>query len=198
MLSSQNINLPNVNKKMKPRWFGPFPITLVTYNHNKYTLNLDSHVDLRHIHNTVHIGLLKPYHENNQQVCPERHYAEPGPVKDDRYEVEKAVSFTFSHPARDPLHQIRWKGYLPSDDQWIHADVIDDDIKFRFWQEEDLKTTFQRRRCHRGRPGPRKRTETLSEIQGERETVMQSIIRTSAVRFEEPLADQLFNLCMRN
>ena len=198
MLSSQNINLPNVNKKMKPRWLGPFPITQVNYNRNNYTLNLDSNFDLRHIHNNFHIGLLRPYRANNLQVIPERHYAEPGPVKDDRYEVEKAVNFKFSHAARDPLYQIRWKGYLLSDDQWIHADEIDDDIKFRFWQEEDLKPTCHGRRCHRGRPGPRKRSETLSEIQEERANVMQSIIRTSAVRCKEPLADQLFNLFMRN
>ena len=89
-------------------------------------------------------------------------------------------------------------GYLPSDDQRIHADEIDDDVKFRFWQEEDLKPTLQRRRYYRGRPGPRKRSETLVEIGGEREKVMQTIMRTSAVRFEEPLADQLFNMCMRN
>ena len=119
-------------------------------------------------------------------------------MNDHRYEVEKAVNFKFSHPARDPLYQIRWKGYMSSDDQWIHADEIDDEIKFGFWQEEDLKPTFQRRMCHRARTGPRKRSETLSEIQGEREKVMQSIIGTSAVRFEEPLADQLFNLFMRN
>ena len=116
----------------------------------------------------------------------------------DRYEVEMAVNFRFSHPARDPLCQIRWKGYMPSDDQWIHADEIDDDVKFRVWQEEDLKVTFQRRRCHSSRTGPRKRSEKLSEIQGEREKVMQSVMRTSAVPFEEPLADQLFNLFMRN
>ena len=34
LLSSQNINLPNVNKKMKPRWLRPFPITQVDYNRN--------------------------------------------------------------------------------------------------------------------------------------------------------------------
>ena len=117
MLSSQNINLQNVNKKMKPRWLGPFPITQVDYNRNNYTLNLDSNFDLRHIHNTFHIGLCEPYRENNQQVFPKRHYAEPGPVKDDRYEVENAVNFRFSHSARDPLYQISWQGYLPSDDQ---------------------------------------------------------------------------------
>ena len=198
MFSSQNINLPNVNKIMNTRWLGRFRITQLNYQHNNYTLDLSSNFDLRHIHNTFHIGLLKPYRENNQQVFPEGHYAEPGPVKDDRYEVEKAVNFRFSHPARDPLYEIRWKGYLPSDDHWIHANELDDDIKFRFWQEEDLKPTIQRRRCHRGRSGPRKRSETLSEIQGEREKVMQSVMRTSAVRFEEPLADQLCNLFMRS
>ena len=198
MLSSQNINLPNVNKKMRPRGSGPFPITQVNYQRNNYTLDLSSNFEIRHIHNTFHIGLLKPYHENNQLVFPERHHAEPGPVQADRYEVEKAVNFRSSYPARDPLSQIRWKGYLPSDDQWIQADEIDDDFKFRFWQEDNLKPTFQRRRCHRGRPGPRKRNETLSEIQGERDKVMQTIMRTSAVRFEQALADQLFNMFMRN
>ena len=179
MLSSQNINLPNVNKKLKPRWLGPFPIRQVNYKRNNYTLDLTSNFDLRHIYNTLHIGLLKPYRDNNQQVFPNRHYAEPGPVKDDRYEVEKGVNFRFSHPAGDPLYQIRWKGYLRSDDQCIHADEIDDDVKFRFWQEEDLKPTFQRRWCHGGRPGPRKRSETRSEIQEERDKVMQRVMRTS-------------------
>ena len=198
MLSSQKINLPNVNKEMKRRWLGPFPITQVHYQRNNYTLDLSSNFDLRHTHNTFHIGLLKPYRENNQPVFPQRHYVAPGPVKDDRYEVEKAFNLRFSHPARDPLYQIRCKGYLPSDDQWIYADAIDEEVKFRFCQEEDWKPTLQRRRCHKCRLGPRKRKETLSEIQGERDRVMQGVMRTSAVRFEEPLAGELFNLFMRN
>ena len=197
MLSSHNINLPNVNKKMKLRWLGPFPITQVNYPRNNYTIDLSSNFDLRQIHNTSHISLLELYRENNQEAFPLRHHAKPGPVKDDRYEVEKPVNFKFSHPARDPLYQIRWKGYLPSDDQWIHADEIDAEVKFRFRQEENLKPTFQRRRCHRGLPGPRKRSARLSDIPGERDRVIQSILRTSVVRFEEPLADQLFNLFMR-
>ena len=107
MLSSQNINLPNVNKKMKPRWLGPFPITQVNYNRNNYTLNLDRNFDRGHIHNTFYMGLLEPYREYTQHVFSKRHYAEPGPGTDDRYEVEKAVNFRFSHTGRDPLYQIR-------------------------------------------------------------------------------------------
>ena len=113
MLSSQNINLPNVNKKMKARWLGLFPISQVNYQRNNYTLDLSSNADLRHIHKTFHIGLLKPHRENDLREFPRRHYSTPGPVQDDRYEVEKAVNFRFSHSAREPLYQIRWKVYLP-------------------------------------------------------------------------------------
>ena len=198
MLSSQNVNLPNVNNKMKPRQLGPFQITNVNYQGNNYTLELTRNFDLHHIHNTFHIGLWQSYRENNQEVFPQRHYAPPGLVTDDRYEVEKAVIFRFSHPAREPLQQIRWKGYLPSDDRWIHNDKIAEEVKFRFWQAEDLKPTFQRRRCHRGRSESRKRSETLSNMQVERDRVMQSIMITSSMQLVELLADQLFNLLRGN
>ena len=141
-----------------PRWLGPFPITQVYDQRNNYTLDLTSNTDLRQIHKTFHMGLLKPYRENNLQELPQRYYSEPGPMKDDRYEVENVVNFRFSHSAREPLHQIRCDEYLPGQDQWIHRDEIDAEVKFKFWQGEDLKPTLQGRRYHRGRTGPRKRS----------------------------------------
>ena len=117
MLSSQNINLRNVNKKMKPTWLGLFPITQVNYQLNNYTHDLSSNCDLRHIDKTFHIGLVKPYRENNQHEFPQPYYNQLGPVTDDRYEVKKAVNFRFSQIAREPLYAIRWKGYLTSQDQ---------------------------------------------------------------------------------
>ena len=198
LLSSQNINVPNVNKKMKSRWLGPFPITQVDCQHNNYTLDLSSNTDLHQIHKTLHIGLLKLYRENKQPEFPQRHNSEPGPVRDNRYEFENVVNFRFHHLAREPLYQIRWKGYRPSQDQWIYSDQIDEEVKFRFWQEEDWKPTLQRRRCHRGRPEPRKRSETLSAIQAERDRVMQGMKTTSALWFEDPVADQLFNCFMKD
>ena len=141
---------------------------------------------------------MQPYRENNHHEIPQRHYSEPGPVKDDRYDVEAAVNYRFSHPAREPRYQIRWKGYLPSQDQWIHSDEIDEEVKFTIGQEEDLQPILQRRRCYEGHSGPTTRSEILFEIQGKRDRVMQCIMRTSAVRFEEPVADQLFNLFMKD
>ena len=158
MLSSHNINLPNVNKQMIPRWLGLLPITQVNKQRNNYTLDLSNNPNLRHIHKTFDIGVLKHYCDHNCHGFPQHHYREPGPVKHDRYEVEKAVNFRFSHAAREPLYQIRCKGYLPSQNRCIYSNEIDQQVKSRFWQEEHLKPTFQRRRCHRGRPGPRKRS----------------------------------------
>ena len=137
MLSLQNINSPNVNKRMKPRWLRPFPITQDNDQRNNYNRNLSSNAVLRHIPKTFHIGLLKLYRETNRHELPQRHHREQGPLKDDRYGVEKRVNFRFRQPAREPLYQMRWKGYLPSQDQWIHSDEMDEEFKFRFWQGED-------------------------------------------------------------
>ena len=131
MLSSQNINLPNVNNKMKPRWLGPFPITQVNYQGHNYILDLSSNADLRQIHKTCQIGLRKLYRENNQQEFPQRHNSAPGPSKVDMYEVEKAVDFRFSHSVRQPIDQIAWNAYLPSQDKWIDRDEIDEEVEFR-------------------------------------------------------------------
>ena len=107
MFLSDTIDLPNVNKKMKPRWLRPFPMTQVHYQRNKCTLDLTSNSDLRYIYKTFHIRILKPYCENNQHEVPQRHHSETGPIKGDTCEVEKAVNFRFSHPAREPLYQSR-------------------------------------------------------------------------------------------
>ena len=87
MLSLQNINLPNVNKKMKTRRLGPFPITQVNYQCNNYTLDLSSNSHLRNIYKSFNIGLLKSYHENTYHEFHLRHCSEPAPVKVARYDV---------------------------------------------------------------------------------------------------------------
>ena len=147
-------------------------------------------LDLDHIHYCFNIVLLNVYHENTQHWCQQHPYSESGRVNDDRHEVEKALYFSFSHSGTEPLYQISCSEYLPRQDQWIHSDEIDEDFTFRLWQEVDLTTTFQRKSCHSGRTEPRKRSGRLYDIQGEMDRVMRSIMRTSTVRVEQPLADK--------
>ena len=109
ILSSQNINLPNVNKKMKPRCLGLFPITQVNCQRNNYTRDLSSNSDLPQIQKPFHIVPLIPDVDNNLYEFPLRPYSESAHVTDDRYAVGKAVNYRFRHPAREPLYQIRWK-----------------------------------------------------------------------------------------
>ena len=141
---------------------------------------------------TFHIGLRKPCRENNVHEFVLCHYMEPGRVKHCTWEVQKTVSFRFRHTARQALSQIRWNGYQPSHDLYIHRDEIDAEVKFRFRQHKDLKPAFYRSGCHRGRTGPRQWTETLHAIQESRERVTQRIMRTSVVQLEELLADQCY------
>ena len=182
---------------MKPRCLGRSPITQVNYQCNNYTVKLSSHSDLCHIHKTFYIGLVKHYRKNNENELPQRHWSEPAPVKHDRYEVEKAVNLVFSQPPREPLYGIRWTGSQPSQDQWINSDDIDDAGTFKSWQEDYLKPTWQRRSYHRDRTGPRKWSETLAQSIAERNRVMQGMMRTFTVRFEDPVADLLFNFLMK-
>ena len=197
MLYSQNINLPNVNQKLKLRWLQLFPITQVNYQRNDHNLDLRCDAELCHIYKFFHIGLLKPYGQNDQDGFAQPHHTETVPEKDVSYDIEKAVNFRFSHPAREPLYQIRWKCYLSGQDQWIHSDEIAVEVKFGFWQAEHVKLTFPTRGCHRGPPEPRKRSEIPSEMQAESDRVIQSIMRTSVVWFEEHLTDKLFNLFIK-
>ena len=86
---------------MKPRWLGPSPISQVNYQCNNYTCDLRRNAELRHIHKIFHIGLLKPYWQNNQLQLTQRDYRELGPVKDDRYEVKKAVNLGSVTPEKN-------------------------------------------------------------------------------------------------
>ena len=122
---------------MNARCLEPFPITQVNYPRNKYTHDVSSHADLRHINKTSHMGRLKPYDANNQHEVPQGPYNEPGPGRNNRYEVEKPIYFSFSRTWREPLYHMKWKEYLVRQHQWIHSDEIDEEVKLRFGKKEN-------------------------------------------------------------
>jgi len=64
ILSTENINLLNISRKLKPRWVGPFRIQHVNRKRNTYRLNLSIDSRLSLIQNTFHISKLKHLVEN--------------------------------------------------------------------------------------------------------------------------------------
>jgi len=80
LLSTENINLLNTSRKLKPRWVKPFHIQHINRKQNNYTLDLltDRHLSLTH--NTFHISKIKVYVKNDLTNFPCRHMEQPGEV----------------------------------------------------------------------------------------------------------------------
>ena len=106
-------------------------MTQINYQWSNYTINLNTHFDLRYIYNTFHTELLKSYRKDNQHKFSQAHYDELRSGKHDRYEVEKAVNHRLTNTAREPHYRIRWKGDLGSPNQCIRSNEIDGEVKFR-------------------------------------------------------------------
>jgi len=78
LLSTENLNLLNTCRKLKPRWVRPFRIQHVNRKRNNYTLDLSTDSRLSLIHNTFHSSKIKPYVENESTNLPGRHEEQPG------------------------------------------------------------------------------------------------------------------------
>ena len=72
LLSTENLNLLNTYRKLKPRWVGPFRIQHFNRKRNNYTLDLSTHSRLSLIHNTFHISKIKPYVDTDSTNFPGR------------------------------------------------------------------------------------------------------------------------------
>ena len=107
LLSSQNINIPNIAPKLKPWWLGPFPGTSTEYQSKNYGLDLTSKRELSLIYNTLHISKLKPYLENNDNRFPLKGLYKPGLVEEDRCEVEKVLGYHTAPGTRQPQYKLK-------------------------------------------------------------------------------------------
>jgi len=80
LLSTENINLLNTSRKLKPRCVGPFRIQYVNRKRNNYMLYLSTDSRLSPIDNTFHISKIKPYVEHDSINFPGHHEEQPGEV----------------------------------------------------------------------------------------------------------------------
>ena len=102
---------------MKRIWMGPFTILLANYKRNNYSLDLSSDPSLNLIYHTFHVSKVKPYVNNNSILFPQRQLEKPGPVSEDRYEVEKVMEYHKAPRTGIPQYKVRWLRYLLQDDQ---------------------------------------------------------------------------------
>jgi len=91
LLLTENINLLNTSRKLKPRWVGPFRIQHVNRKRNNCTLDLSTDSRLSLIHNTFHISKIKPYVKNVSTNFSGHHAEQPGEVTEGRWEVESVL-----------------------------------------------------------------------------------------------------------
>ena len=124
LLSTNNIDIKNVSPKLKPLWIGLFTFLSANYNRNNYSLELFSDPSLNLIYNTFHISKVKPYVNKNSTLFLQYQLEKPGPVLQDRYEIERVIEYRKALHTSVPQYKVHWLEYSLEDDQWIDAKDI--------------------------------------------------------------------------
>ena len=100
-------------------------------------------------------------------MFPQRQLEKPGPVSQDRCEVEKVIEYQKAVRTGVTQYKVRCLGYSLEDDQWINAKDISSGILQHFCTKRRLESTLHRHRSHNGGPGRYQRDQTLAMIQNE-------------------------------
>jgi len=198
LLSTENLNLLNTSRKLKPRWVGPFRIQHVNRKRNNYTLDLSSDSRLSLIHNTFHISKIKPYVENNSTNFPGHHEEQPGEVTKGRWEVKRVLEFRTAPRTGKSQYLVRCKGYGSDDDEWINFEDITLEIVQDFWTSGNYSNTFKQRRSSKKHKKRQTRETPKSIVQTERDRVLalspdNEDLTTTATN----LAEDIFNVFLK-
>ena len=169
LLSTKDINIENILHKMQPLWIGPFTMLSANYNCNNYSLDLSSDPSLNLIYNTFHISKIKTCVNNNSTLFPQRQLEKPGPVSQDRYEVEKVIEYRKAPRTGVLQYKVRWLGYSLEDDLCINTTDISTGILQDFWTKGRLENTFKRHTTNNRRPVRYHTDVTRAMIQNERD-----------------------------
>ena len=88
--------LPRAMKasKLDPLYSGPFKVTHINHWTDNYSCDFTEFPELQAIHNKFHISALKPAEKAKTFT---KQNQKPGPVENDRWEVEKVLEFR-THP----------------------------------------------------------------------------------------------------
>src|SRR5487761_1866949 len=114
-LEGTNISIPYAMKKLSPKHYGPFKITVVI-SPVVYQLQLPT---MWQIHLVFHAALLTPYNETRTHGP---NFLEPPPEEiegEPEWEIEQILKERKYRGKQQYL--IWWKGYSPAEDSWVSA-----------------------------------------------------------------------------
>ena len=176
MLSTKNLPADKFKlSKHSPKWTGPFKVLEYNPQNQNVTLDFSDFPDLSNISIKFHTSLLKPFTPNNDIHFPERKLNRPGPVEEDRWEVEKVLEFRSQPKTGKPQYKVQCKGWPTKYNQWLFTADIDEYLIQQFWLHSSKAATYKRRKTHKSPHYRKSRPQTLDMINKERERALRGI-----------------------
>ena len=115
LLSSKTLHFAGT-RKLRVRFMGPFR---VMEHIGKSAYRLDLKGRFKQIHNVFHVSYLKKQNAGGSSTTP------PEPIYmdgEDHFKVEALMKHRSRGNSRQYL--VRWLGYCPEHDEWIHEDKL--------------------------------------------------------------------------
>ena len=171
--------------KLSTKWTGPLKV--LEYNHKNQNVSLDfsDFSDLSNISNKLHTSLLKPLPPNDDIHFPESKLNRPGPVEEDRWELEKVHEVRSQPKTGKPQYKVQRKGWPTKYNQWLYTAYIEEDLIQQFWLHGSKTATHKRRKTNKSTRDKEIRQGTLDMINKARSRALRGIAEE-----EEPQAPQ--------
>ena len=123
LLSTRNLSTQRGQRKLMPKWIGPFPIEAVV-NPAAMRLTLP---DTYRIHNVFHVSLLKPYRADLGANPPPPLFSDEFSDDQPVWDVEKILDDRCRKTRNRSLceYLVKWLNRGHEHDEWVPADRID-------------------------------------------------------------------------
>ena len=168
MLSTRNLPVDKFQPyKVSPEWTGPFKDLEYNPPHQNIIFNFSDFPELSNISTKFHTSLLEPFTPNNHVHFANRKLNQPGPVAEDRWEVQKVLELRSQLKPSEEQEKVQWKGWPSKNNQCLFTADIHVDLIQQFCLYDSKTATVKRRRTKISPPHRKSRQNTLDVIKKE-------------------------------